>query len=217
MLTLNIQEDIDHYLEQSEYIDHQHPAIKSLASQLMAQSLQDERPTDVAVAHLSFNYVRDQIKHTADFKIDKITCKASDVLQLQTGYCYAKSHLLAALLRANKIPAGLCYQRLSIELDEQYCSTSQLPFCSHGLNAVYLNDYGWYRIDPRGNKVGVNATFNPPHENLAFPIDDTGSNNGQIDFSEVHTKPLDEIINLLTNFNTYREVNLNLPDSRQQL
>lgn len=30
-----------------------------------------------------------------------------------SGICYAKSHLLAALLRANKIPAGFCYPRLS--------------------------------------------------------------------------------------------------------
>lgn len=34
---------------------------------------------------------------------------ASDVLKHRTGYCYSKNHLLAALLRVNKIPTGLCY------------------------------------------------------------------------------------------------------------
>jgi len=67
------------------------------------------------------------------------------VLKYKTGYCYAKSHLLAALLRANNIPAGLCYQRLTIEND-------MLPYCLPALNAVYLPKYGWYRIDARGNK-----------------------------------------------------------------
>jgi len=38
--------------------------------------------------------------------MNPVTCKASDVLIYGTGYCYAKSHLLAALLRANAIPAG---------------------------------------------------------------------------------------------------------------
>ena len=29
------------------------------------------------------------------------------------------------------------------------------------LNAVYLDEFGWYRCDPRGNKEGVNAQFTP--------------------------------------------------------
>jgi transglutaminase-like putative cysteine protease len=35
---------------------------------------------------------------------------------------------------------------------------------------VYLKDYGWYRIDARGNKAGVDAQFTPPHEKLAFEL-----------------------------------------------
>lgn len=45
-----------------------------------------------------------------------------------------------------------------------------LPYCLHGLNAVYLEQYGWYRINARGNKPGVNAAFSPPIEALAFSI-----------------------------------------------
>jgi len=41
---------------------------------------------------------------------DVVTCSASEVLREGTGICFAKSHLLAALLRAVGIPAGLCYQ-----------------------------------------------------------------------------------------------------------
>ena len=67
----------------------------------------------------------------------------------------------AALLRANGIPAGLCYQRLSID-------GTGPPFCLHGLNAVHLDQHGWVRCDARGNKPGVDAFFDPPAERLAF-------------------------------------------------
>ncbi|MEW8276262.1 MAG: transglutaminase family protein, partial [Candidatus Thiodiazotropha taylori] len=115
--------------------------------------------------------------------------------------CYAKSHLLAALLRANGIPAGLCYQRLTIEDDKP-------PFCLHGLNAVYLPEFGWYRIDARGNKEGVEAQFTPPREQLAFPV----VVQGEADFSEVWSEPLMEVVRLLTESETYQEVADNLPD-----
>lgn len=48
--------------------------------------------------------VRDRIKHSNDYKLNPITRKASDVLKHGTGYGYAKSHLLMALLPANNIP-----------------------------------------------------------------------------------------------------------------
>jgi transglutaminase-like putative cysteine protease len=85
------------------------------------------------------------------------------VLEHGTGLCYAKSHLLAAVLRANGIPAGFCYQRLS--RDEPGA-----PYCLHGLNSVYLPAYGWCPIDARGNKSGVDAQFGPPERRLAFAI-----------------------------------------------
>ena len=98
-----------------------------------------------------------------NYRLNPVTCKASEVLLHGTGYCYAKSHLQAALLRANSIPTGLCYQRLNVE-------TEGSRYCLHGLNSVYLRQYGWYRVDARGNKPGVVAEFCPPVEKLAFSI-----------------------------------------------
>ncbi len=45
-------------------------------------------------------HVRDNIHHSRDYKDEITTYKASDVLKYKTGWCYAKSHLWAALLRA---------------------------------------------------------------------------------------------------------------------
>ena len=127
-----------------------------------AKKLADQSSSPQETVQNCFQFVRDDIKHSWDHKLNPITYKASDVLHHGTGFCYAKSHLLAALLRANNIPAGLCYQRLTI--------TDAPTFCLHGLNAVYLEPFGWYRIDARGNKPGVTAEFCPPIEKLAFPI-----------------------------------------------
>ncbi len=46
------------------------------------------------------------------------------------------------------------------------------PYSLHGLNAVYLPEIGWHRIDARGNKSGVQVKFCPPVEKLAFSIQD---------------------------------------------
>lgn len=184
------------YLENSEFIDWESPEIQALALELKGNS-----ESDFDIAKACFEYVRDSIKHTWDYKIDSITCKASDVLRHKTGYCYAKSHLLAALLRANNIPAGLCYQRLSINDDGA-------PYSLHGLNAVYLKDYGWYRIDPRGNKEGVNAQFTPPKEQLAFAINEAH----ETDIQGIWSEPLSVVTKVLQQYTTCLSVCENLPD-----
>jgi transglutaminase-like putative cysteine protease len=187
---------MEKYLESSEIINWEHPDILSKAKEL-SQSLNSH----AEIAKSCFEFVRDEIKHSNDYKLNPITCIASDVLKYKTGYCYAKSHLLAALLRANGIPAGLCYQRLTIE---NYTPS----FCLHGLNAVYLPDIGWYRIDPRGNKKGVNTEFTPPKEQLAFPI----VTEGEADFKEIWSEPLPDVVSVLNKYETYKEVADNLPD-----
>lgn len=185
-----------HYLACSEYIDWKHPLVITKAAELAEGCVTDE-----AIAKRCFEFVRDAIKHSWDYRMNPVTCKASDVLINGTGYCYAKSHLLAALLRANAILAGLCYQRLTVETDGP-------PYCLHGLNAVYLKQHGWYRIDARGNKPGVVAEFCPPTEKLAFPI--IGAL--ERDFPEIWAEPLPLVVEALTRNKTVEQVFENLPD-----
>jgi transglutaminase-like putative cysteine protease len=187
---------VKNYLASTDYIDWQQPAVLE-----KALSLSEGLSSEDAIAKACFEFVRDEIKHSWDYQINPVTCKASDVLEQGSGYCYAKSHLLAALLRANKIPAGLCYQRLTISGDRQ-------PYCLHGLNAVYLKDHGWYRIDARGNKEGTNADFCPPKEQLAFPI----ISEGETDLPEIWSEPLAVVVDVLTQYSDFLEVASNLPD-----
>lgn len=187
---------MERFLASTEIIDWESALVTAKASQLAEGCI-----SDIQIAKRCYEFVRDQVRHSWDYKLNPVTCKASDVLMHMTGYCYAKSHLLAALLRANKIPAGLCYQRLIIEGDGQ-------PYCLHGLNAVYLKKYGWYRVDARGNKPGVRAEFTPPVEQLAFTIIDPG----EADLPEIVSEPLLVVIKTLQEHKTIEEVYRNLPD-----
>ncbi len=188
---------MERYLESSKYIDWKHSLVSAKAAELAIGCDGDE-----VVAKRCFEFVRDRIKHSWDYRLNPVTCKASDVLLHGTGYCYAKSHLLAALLRANGIPAGLCYQRLTIENDEPPCSL-------HGLNAVYLAKHGWYRIDARGNKPGINAQFHPPVESLAFSV----VTPWERDFPAILAVPHPAVIKALTEHETVEEVFAHLPDA----
>ena len=187
---------MDDYLRFSTYIDGGHPAVARKAAELA-----EGAGTPAAVAKACFEFVRDHIKHSWDHRLNPVTCKASEVLEYGTGYCYAKSHLLAALLRANGIPAALCYQRLSQ-------GDSGPPYCLHGLNAVWLDGHGWYRIDARGNKPGVDAQFAPPLERLAYALQD----DHERDLPGYYAEPLPEVVHALTAHATVEQVAAHLPD-----
>jgi len=184
------------FLQESELVDFSTPNV-----QAMAENLAYGLSSDLEIARECFLYVRDEIRHSGDFQDDITTLKASEVLKHKTGWCYAKSILLAALLRANSIPTGFCYQRLSCGeyKDDVYCL--------HGLNAIYLKEYGWYRVDARGNKEGVDAQFNPPHEKLAFELQEH-----EVDLKDIYEKPLAVVVEALLTNDTYAKMINNFPD-----
>jgi transglutaminase-like putative cysteine protease len=161
------------YLAADAAVDHGHPAIRERADALMP--LTDE-PT--AYAEAAFLFVRDEVEHVVDAADPRITWRASDVLRERVGICYAKAHLLAALLRAQGIPAGFCYQELS---------------ALHGLNAVYLHGR-WSRLDARGNRTGAGGEFSLQEEKLAWPVDHA---HGERDLPEIHPAPAPAVLDFL--------------------
>lgn len=184
------------YLRPTAIIDWEEPEVRDLAAR-MAEGASGP----VEIARRCFEWVRDEIPHSYDHQLNPVTCTASEVLRHRTGYCYAKSHLLAALLRANGIPAGLCYQRLSL-------NESGPPFCLHGLNAAHLPETGWYRLDPRGNRAGLDAQFTPPVERLAFAVRLAG----EADLRGIYPDPLAVVVEALQAHRTWDALWENLPD-----
>ncbi|MGB3868232.1 MAG: transglutaminase family protein [Flavobacteriales bacterium] len=155
-------------------------------------------------ARLAFLVARDEVHHSFDTKNATVTINAEDALAQHEGICFAKSHVLAALLRGMEIPAGFCYQRVLRK------GTVESGYALHGLNAVYLPDVGWFRLDPRGNKPGVDAQFSTTEERLAYPIREAL---GEVDYPNVFTEPLSAVIESMVDSKDSFELFFKRPES----
>lgn len=167
-----------------------------------ALSLVSSCSDEIEKAQKLFYFVRDDIKHSADINENLVTRSASDVLKNGHGICFAKSILLAALCRAVGIPAGFGYQKLILD-DEKF------PwFVLHGYVFVYLESK-WIKLDPRGNKEGVNAEFSLDDPKMAFEV---RSELGEEDDNVIHAYPVDTVVDCLMNNNTRDDLWMKLPD-----
>ncbi len=189
---------MDDYLRSDNVIDFENKSIQQLADTLFKKS-----NSELEYIKTAYEFVRDNISHSADANEDALTCTASEVLKAGHGICFAKSHLLASLLRCKSIPAGFCYQKLILDDD-----TAPI-LIYHGLNGVYVKDYcKWIRLDARGNKNGVNAQFSVDEEQLAFPI---RAEKGEEDGFVIYPNPDVKVLEKLTNSKTRTELWGDLP------
>ena len=156
---------------------------------------------EIEFAKNAFEYVRDEIAHAGDVGASVVTFAASEVLRERHGVCYAKSHLLAAILRCGGVPSGLCYQKLIL------CDETAPQFILHGLNAVFLRGK-WHRLDARGNKPGVDAQFSLGEERLAFPV---RPEKGEEDLPGIFAAPDKSIFFALSRNKNIEELWRNLP------
>ncbi len=202
-------QDISLYLKPGGAVDFEDPLVLREINMLEVQGL-DENDLVKKV----FEHVRDAYPHSFDLleRLKKsgqtdgvavqISCSASDVIRNGHGVCYAKSHLLAAILRRLGMPAGFCYQKLIL---------SESPkLLVHALNAVYLSRAGkWVRLDARGNKPGIDAQFFVGEEKLAFPV---RPELGEQDGNTIYAEPSGNIIAMLKSCKTLYELANKLPE-----
>lgn len=152
------------------------------------KEIESKASTKKERARMAFETARDEIHHSFDTKFPAVTICADDVLKNKEGICFAKAHLLATLLRGMGIPTGFCYQRVLRK------GTVESGYALHGLNAAYLEGSGWFRLDPRGNKPGIDSEFSIDKEQLAYPI---RTELGEVDYPNVFTKPLVSVIDAM--------------------
>jgi len=195
--------NIDEYLKEDDVIDFGNENITRLADELY-----QEAASEVEYIRKAYEFVRDHISHSADINEDVLTCCASEVLKAGHGICFAKSHLLAALLRYKSIPAGFCYQKLILDDD------TAPVLIYHGLNGVYINEYKkWIRLDARGNKEGVNAQFSLDKEYLAFPV---RPEKGEEDGFTIYPNPDKKVLERLRKYKTRTELWEDLPTELEE-
>ena len=189
-----------------DYLDEIPPIIEFSTPKVMetiaAIEAQADSPRERA--KLAFEFARDEIAHSFDTNSEVITVGAEDAIAKKEGICFAKSHVLAALLRGMNIPAGFCYQRVLRK------GTVDSGYALHGLNAVYLEDAGWFRVDPRGNKPGVDSQFSIEEEKLAYPIREEL---GEFDYPHVLTEPLLSVIRAMRDSKDCHALFYNRPES----
>ncbi len=169
------------YLVEDEVIDCSALAVARLAAWLW----HDAGGEAVEFARLAFEFVRDEIAHSLDVDDHRVMITASETLAEGVGLCYSKAHLLAALLRARGVPAGLCYQRLR-SADGQRHEV-------HGLIAVHLEGT-WHRQDPRDDTSGVETAFSLAEERLAWPV---RPELGERDYLGVYVSPHPAVLSAL--------------------
>lgn len=192
-----------------DYLKEIPPIVQFTTPEIQAKiiEIKEENHTNYDRAKAAFIIARDQIKHSFDTDNPIITINAEDTIHQQNGICFAKSHLLATLLRGMNIPAGFCYQRVLRKV------TLESGYALHGLNALYLDEYGWFRVDPRGNKAGIDSQFTTNKETLAYPIREEL---GEIDYPNVFVAPLNSVIKSMKESKDCKELYYNRPDKIEQ-
>lgn len=189
--------NLQDYLEATAVIDWQHPDILQTTRELV-----DGTTDEVETVRRLFEWVRDRIPHAADIGSQVVTCTASEVLRQGTGICYAKSHLLAAMLRSQQIPAGFCYQVLRRD-------APQAGMVLHGLNGVWIPSLArWFRLDPRGNVRGIDAQFSLAVERLAFPVQ---AEWGEFIYEDILAAPASVVLDVLQRFSRRTDMWPHLP------
>ncbi|MGN1044732.1 MAG: transglutaminase family protein [Candidatus Methanomethylophilaceae archaeon] len=150
----------ERYLGETESIDYNHPAVRARATAIASVS-----GSKLDYAMRAYVFVRDGIPHSMDIGTETLSRSAGDVLVNGTGICWTKSCLLAALLRAEGIPSGLSYQRLTGADDDSQ------GYLIHALNTIYIEEIGrWIRVDARGNTGDIHAEFSLDGEILAYEV-----------------------------------------------
>ena len=73
---------IEEYLKEDEVIDYKNEAIVELAD-----TLSEKANNELEYIKIAYEFVRDNISHSADINEDIITCTASEVLKAGHGIC----------------------------------------------------------------------------------------------------------------------------------
>ena len=188
---ININEG---YLKETETIDYKNPIIQDKVEEIKRIS-----QSQLSYIENAYRFVRDEIPHSWDIRSEIVSRKASEVLINKTGICWTKSCLLAALLRANGIPAGISYQSLTRADDDD-----SEGYIIHALNTVFIKELNkWIRLDARGNKENVHAEFSLYEERLAFPI---RTQFGEVDYRDNNTDLDERLITILKESKSILEV-----------
>ena len=184
---------VDKYLTETSSIDYMNSHIQEKGCELKNHS-----SDDADYIKRCYFFVKDEIPYSWDIGTNIVSKTASEALINKTGICWAKSCLLAALLRANGIPSGISYQLLTIAEDDSQ------GHIVHALNTVFNGDK-WIRIDARGNTGNDDEEFSLDEDQLAFQVREEF---GEIDYKDNNPDLDERLVNALAQTDNLFEINI---------
>lgn len=153
-----LERGYDTFLKPTQYIDSTDPTIKTKAKELT----QGEDDLYIAVSKIA-DWVNKEVDYNLSTRTEKVTQKASWVLEHKTGVCDEITSLFIALLRASDIPArfvsGAAYKNNNGQKE-----TWEL----HGWAEVYYPERGWLPYDITFGEYGW---IDPGHIKLKETLD----------------------------------------------
>jgi len=135
---LRAEEDMRPFLEPTEWVDSQHPAVIDAARRATRGAA-----TDREKAVRLHDFVRDEIRFGWTHAFYRM--RASDVLRARVGYCNTKATLFVGLLRASGIPARQRFVDLDARVLRGLLSTGR-AYVDHSFTEVRLGG-AWQRVD----------------------------------------------------------------------
>jgi transglutaminase-like putative cysteine protease len=138
-------EDINIYLQPTEFLDYNKKRVSQKAFEIIKGSNSDK---EKAIA--LYYWVRDQIKYNmSSFYMIKANFKASVTLRRGYGFCVSKAVLLSTFARAIGIPAKihLADIRNNMVPPETIDLLGTNVFLYHGYSEIYINNK-WVKATP---------------------------------------------------------------------
>lgn len=128
-------------LDSTDVVDSEHPAVRDLATRVT-------RGREDGVAAL-FDWVRDEIRYDmGPILHDRSDWTASATVERGYGFCQQKAVLLAALLRATGVPAGVAAEKVfDHKIPPRFAEQmggQEIPL--HGYTVAFV-DGAWRRLD----------------------------------------------------------------------
>lgn len=190
--------DFSLYLNPTVYIDSNSITIIEYSNKI-CKGIQ----SDFDKAIRLYYAVRDEIIYDPyGIELSEKGMKASTTLEKKSGFCVAKSILLAAVARAQKIPARLGFADV-----KNHLATKKLKdlmgtdiFIYHGYSELFLNKK-WVKATPAFNKSLCEKfnvkplEFDGINDSIFHPLDNSGNKHMEYlkDHGHYHDLPIDEI------------------------
>lgn len=206
-----MSDNMQQYLQASQYIDSNHPDVIAFAQRNAKGDSDLERAVSVYYA------VRDEIRYdpfTATFEPESFTGR--HLLQAGRGWCVPKAILLAACYRSLGIPAQLGFADVTNHMSTEKMRVAMKTdvFYWHGYTSVYLEGK-WVKATPAFNldlckKFGLKPLeFNGRDDSLYHEFDQQGNRHMEYlnDRGDYLDLPYEEI---MADFNRYYPGMINL-------